>query len=335
MPTIRTLRRSSTFVLLALLTTSQVFAQGRAPLILPWQKPQVRDAADVEKIMGPVKQKEPSRDLNILWVWGIDQFHDPWKDAHEYVWAMDRFCYDLLPHVPRVTITPVYYWPTQEQWDNADLAVFYLMPHHDGSTGFNNGTEPEGDPRGIWDYDTIDAFQSRGGGLVFIHFSVFEGTGVELAKRIGLAWSKENPEEQTTLSSFVTTMTVTPDGHKSDILKNFPKQFELHDELYWPLVGDQSEITVLATAEGPKDLSQQGRYPQKAKPKPEAMDGKAWPVAWTKEVGKGRVFGTIMGHNFFAFNDPYFRIMLLRGMAWTMNESFDPFKPIVNVHLAR
>jgi|TARA_B100001964_G_scaffold124682_1_gene138080 hypothetical protein len=38
---------------------------------------------------------------------------------------------------------------------------------------------------------------------------------------------------------------------------------------------------------------------------------------------------TLAGHNFFAFNDPYFLIILLRAMAWTMNESSDPFKPLV------
>jgi type 1 glutamine amidotransferase len=61
----------------------------------------------------------------------------------------------------------------------------------------------------------------------------------------------------------------------------------------------------------------------------------AWPLPLRAEVGKGKVFGTILGHNFFAFNDPYFRIVLLRAMAWTMNESFDPFKPLVNLHLER
>jgi len=317
---------------LALLLTTPSFAQRVAPLILPWQKPQQRDPAEIERIMGPIEQQEPSRDLNILWVWGIDQFHDQWRDAHEYVWAMDRFCYDLLPHVPRVTITPVYYWPMQEQWDKADLVVFYLMPHGDGATGFDDGTEPAGDRRGIWDYDTIDAYQQRGGGLVFVHFSVFEGTGVELAKRIGLAWSRNNKEHEPTVSGAVVTMNVTAQGHASPILKNFPKQFDLHDELYWPLVGDQSKITTLLTAEAPKDMSQAGRYPQDGPP---TTDGKQWPVAWTKEDGKGRVFATVAGHNFFAFNDPYFRIMLLRGMAWTMNESFDPFKPLVTMHLQR
>jgi len=30
-----------------------------------------------------------------------------------------------------------------------------------------------------------------------------------------------------------------------------------------------------------------------------------------------------------------FRIILLRAMAWTMYESFDPFKPLVTLHLGR
>ncbi len=330
--TFRTMSRGFAIGLLALFAANLASGQTVSQLILPWQEPQERDPADVERIMGAIEQKEPSRDLNILWVWGIDQFHDRWLYAHEYAYAMDRYCYDLLPHVPRVTITPVYYWPTQEQWDKADLIVFYLQPHHDGASGFKNGTEPEGDIRSVWDYDTIDTYQKRGGGLIFIHFAVFEGTGVELAKRIGLAWGKDDPANKTTTSGAVVTMNVTPEGHKSPILKGFPNAFDLHDELYWPLVGDQSKITTLLTAQGSKGMGQRDRYPQDGPP---ILDGKQWPVAWTKEVGKGKVFGTILGHNFFAFNDPYFRIMLLRAMAWTMDESFDPFKPLVTMHLER
>ena len=41
------------------------------------------------------------------------------------------------------------------------------------------------------------------------------------------------------------------------------------------------------------------------------------------------MFGSIPGHNLFTFKDPYYRIILLRGMAWTLGESFDPFKPLV------
>jgi len=56
---------------------------------------------------------------------------------------------------------------------------------------------------------------------------------------------------------------------------------------------------------------------------------------WTKESGRSRTFASVAGHNYFAFNDPYFRIILLRAMAWVMNESFDPFKPLVEMHLER
>ena len=95
------------------------------------------------------------------------------------------------------------------------------------------------------------------------------------------------------------------------------------DEHYWALTGELDKITVLATSQaGPVRGS-------KGPPKPEELDGKEWPLFWTKEVGKGRVFGSIPGHNLFTFNDPYFRIVLLRAMAWTMRESFDPFKPLV------
>ena len=52
-----------------------------------------------------------------------------------------------------------------------------------------------------------------------------------------------------------------------------------------------------------------------------------------EKMGEGKVFGTILGHNFFTFNDPLFRIILLRAMAWTMDESFDPFKPLVTINL--
>ena len=50
-------------------------------------------------------------------------------------------------------------------------------------------------------------------------------------------------------------------------------------------------------------------------PEIEDLDGKKWPVMWTKEVGRARVFVTAAGHNYFTFNDPYFRIILLRAIS--------------------
>jgi hypothetical protein len=170
----RTMWKAYLLVLATLFLTGQTFGQ------FPWQKPMKRDPAEVKRIVGPIGEREPSRDLNIVWVWGIDKLHE--KETHEYAWVMDRYVNVLLPQIPRVTVTPSMYFPKKELWEKADLVVFYM---------------------------------------------------------------------------------------------------------------------------------------------------------WTAEVGRGRVFVSGVGHNYFTFNDPYFRIILLRAMAWTMRESFDPFKPLVTLHLER
>ena len=69
--------RSLLIVSLALLATGQAGAQQ-----LRWQKPVKRDPAEIARIVGSIEQREPSRDLNIAWVWGIDKFHP--KTTHEY-----------------------------------------------------------------------------------------------------------------------------------------------------------------------------------------------------------------------------------------------------------
>lgn len=56
---------------------------------------------------------------------------------------------------------------------------------------------------------------------------------------------------------------------------------------------------------------------------------------WTKEMIWGRVLVAVAGHNHFTFTGPYFRITLLRAMARTTNESCDPFKLLVTLHLER
>ena len=275
-----------------------------------WQKPVPRDMKEVAKIVGPITQKEPSRNLNIVWVWGIDKLHA--KETHEYAWVMDRYVNALLPRVPRVRVTTSMFFPKKELWEKADLVVFYLWPSRK------------------WDYSLIDAYQKRGGGLVFIHMAVMQGSGAELSKRIGLAWDRRR--DGTRWGVLPTPVTLTDAALKSPIFKGFPKKFHLADELYWRLKGDPAGITPLMTAPaGPKIANK----PLPGPPKIEDLDGKKWPVMWTKEIGRGKVFVSLVGHNYFTFNDPFFRIILLRAMAWTMNESFDPFKPLVTLHLER
>jgi uncharacterized protein len=45
-------------------------------------------------------------------------------------------------------------------------------------------------------------------------------------------------------------------------------------------------------------------------------DGKTYPVIWTNQYGKARVFGTTYGHSDDTFRDPVFLTYLSRGLLW-------------------
>jgi len=296
-------------------TILMVMLLGAIPLTssaqFPWQKPVQRDPSEIRRIVGPQGDRAPSRDLNIVWVWGIDKFHA--KETHEYAWVMDRYVNVLLPQVPRVTVAPSMYFPKKEQWEKADLVVFYLWPRDED-----------------WDYGLIDAYQKRGGGLIFIHMALMQGSGEELSKRTGLAWDRR--ADGTKWGILPMPVTLTGAAAKSPIFERFPATFEFADEFYWDLKGNPADVTTLVSSPaGPAIANKALSGP----PKIEDLDGKQWPVMWTKEVGRGRVFVSGVGHNYFTFNDPCFRIILLRAMAWTMNESFEPFKRLVMDHLER
>ena len=266
----------------------------------PWQRPVLRDRAEVQRIMGSVEGTHPSRDLHIVWVWGVDKNHAP--GFHEYVKVRDLFS-GLLGGTPRVTVENAEHFPSKSQWEKADLVVFYLQMK----------------PMKPAQFDMMDAYLKRGGGMVAIHAAFIQGpVGGEVSKRFGLAWDRRKTQWG------VLPIPAKIDSSRSHgIFDGFAQELNLVDEHYWALGGKTEEITLLATAQAGPDKASKGP------PKSEQLDGRQWPLFWTKEVGKGRVFGSVPGHNLFTFNDPYFRIVLLRGMAWAMDESFDPFKPLV------
>ena len=51
------------------------------------------------------------------------------------------------------------------------------------------------------------------------------------------------------------------------------------------------------------------------------VDGEARPLIWTQQKGKGRIFASIPGHYTRTLNDPLFRALLLRGIAWAAGEN--------------
>lgn len=49
-------------------------------------------------------------------------------------------------------------------------------------------------------------------------------------------------------------------------------------------------------------------------------EGIAWPMAWTKQWGKGKVFFLALGHDAAAFSDSNFQKLVIRGVDWVTSE---------------
>jgi type 1 glutamine amidotransferase len=96
------------------------------------------------------------------------------------------------------------------------------------------------------------------------------------------------------------------------ICKGLPRQIELTDESYWPPTPDPdpTAFTVLASSE--------------ERIKPDAEPTQSQMMFWTYTRGVGRVFGCVPGHYTWTFDDPYLRILLLRGIAWASGQ--DPYR---------
>ena len=150
----------------------------------------------------------------------------------------------------------------------------------------------------------LDRYLARGGGVVLIHYAVdgHEAVGA-LADRIGLAW-------QGGKSAFRHgPLDVDFSSSKHPITRGFDK-LRLVDESYWNLVGDPASVEVLGTG---------------------VEDGRARPLFWTRQAGKGRVFVSIPGHFTWTFDDPLFRLLMLRGIAWTAGEPVDRFNELITL----
>ena len=55
------------------------------------------------------------------------------------------------------------------------------------------------------------------------------------------------------------------------------------------------------------------------------------PLLWNRQTGKGRVHVNILGHYNWTFNDPLFRILLLRAIAWAAKEPVDRFNDLATI----
>jgi putative heme-binding domain-containing protein len=158
-----------------------------------------------------------------------------------------------------------------------------------------------------WDASKGEALRrylGRGGGLVLIHYAVDGHQDVDaLARHIGLAW-------QGGKSAFRHgPLDLDLSGTKHPIARGFDR-LHLVDESYWNLAGDPGAVEVIGRG---------------------VEDGRPRPLLWTRQAGKGRVFVSIPGHYTWTFDDPLFRLLLLRGIAWSAGEPVDRFNELATL----
>ncbi len=184
-------------------------------------------------------------------------------------------------------------WPDATQWAAADVVLFFR--------------------KGDWSADRakdFDDFLARGGGAVFIHWALEGGDEAPaLAQRLGIASNR-------TLTKYrhgPVDLVFDPAQKNHPIARNFDR-VSLTDETYWSLVASpDTPPTILATA---------------------VEDGAPHPQCWTAEPKSGgRVFVTLGGHYSWTFDDPVFRTLVLRGLAWSAREPVDRFNNLVRAGL--
>jgi type 1 glutamine amidotransferase len=244
------------------------------------RRPKPRTVAEVNQVLaGAPEPAEKTRPIRVVLVAGPK---DHGLGEHDYP-AWQKAWKELLATGDKVEVVTAWEWPAKEEFQKADVMVFYQHGNWDAKRATD-----------------IDAFLERGGGLVYIHWAVDgQKDAPGFARRIGLAAG--HPGIKFRHGPLDLTFAKHP------IARNIDK-LHLVDESYWMLQGQLPKDRVIATAIEEKEPR---------------------PLFWTTEPGKGRVFVSIPGHYSWTFDDPLFRVLLLRGIAWTAKEPVDRFNDLV------
>ena len=195
------------------------------------------------------------------------------------------------PGSPGVKILKAWSWPSQEQFAAADVVVAFCYLNWDASR-----------------LEQVRKYLAGGKGLVVIHAATWTKPkpSAEVASLLGIGgfqFYRHGP---------VKLQIDMPDH---PICIGLPRQIELDDETYWPATPEPTAtgFTVLATAA--------------EKIKPDAESTQPQTLSWTCQPAGGRVFGCVLGHFTWTFDDPLARVLLLRGIAWAGGANpyrFDP-----------
>ena len=251
------------------------------------EAPSPRTRAEVEAVLSKAPRLDESNRLRSLHVLLVAGPKDHGPGEHDYP-AWQKQWAPLLAKAPGVRVSTAFPWPKPEQWEGVDVAVFYLKTRWDAGQ-----------------LADIQRHQRRGGGVVAIHWAIgCDQDWDNHAQHFGLSYKSASYRHG------LTDLRLTQPN--DPILLGLPRSMRFVDEPYWPFIGDHSRIKVLATSD---EKINQGDD-RKRNPGDDTVE--TVPVFWTYEPPdtQARVFVSIFGHYMWTFDDPLFRVMLLRGMAW-------------------
>ncbi|GAB6185199.1 ThuA domain-containing protein [Thermopirellula anaerolimosa] len=142
-------------------------------------------------------------------------------------------------------------------------------------------------------FDGLNRFVKNGGGLVLVHFAcgAFQEFKGDFEKLAGRVW---DPALRGHDPHGAFRVEITDPEHP---VTRGLKDFETVDELYTCLAGE-TPIHVLAQAVS-------------------RVDGRAYPMAFSLNVGRGRVFHCVLGHDVQALNNSSVRELYRRACLWS------------------
>ena len=257
--------------------------------------------AEVLKLTGNWEGAKVSRDIHILWLYGPE---DHGGGEHDYIRVKELFV-PMLKSIARVTVEEAYLFPSKDQFDRADLMIQFL--HLPDLTNQQ--------------LEHFQGFVNGGGSVVSIHESCIIrplARAEKLAKCLGCSW-KGNRDSHWGKFSHDHPLFLKTD-HPA--FKGLPELVRLNDESYWSLL-KREEVEVIGTIAPAKDNA--GASFEDVLRSSDARSE----AFWTYSSGKGRVFGTTTGHYTYTYFDPIYRLLLLRGIAWCLEEDPAPFMPLV------
>ncbi|MBI5683607.1 MAG: ThuA domain-containing protein [Verrucomicrobia bacterium] len=192
-----------------------------------------------------------------------------------------------------VEIACAWNWPTEEQFASANVIVAFCY------LAWTDEHQRQ-----------IKQYLERGGGLVLIHSATWTKpkASADVAALVGVGGFtryRHGPMQVEIIAA------------EYPICRGLPPKLSFLDEPYWPptppLAGDR--VTALAVSREKPDKESEQTAPQ--------------PMFWTCQTGRGRVSGCVPGHYTWTFDDPWFRLLLLRGIAWAAGEPSSRFDPLV------